>query len=198
MGMGVLFENGLDINIAIDITAEISTTEFGRVVFQDAQRRSATPQDPNVLQDAISEVFTSAFAMLSNTVLFTVLNTDIKPTVSVKMAKTVQRLFVYLPVAALVCVVLMLSIFCMLAVMLYSSTHASILREEPSGLLSYADILLGSSSIKNLVSQVRAHPKYDGRIVQRANKYFQLEKVYCSTESESEDINIVVSDAARK
>jgi hypothetical protein len=78
-----------------------------------------------------------------------------------------MRLFIYLPVAGLLFVAIGSSVLCTIAVLLYSSTHASVLREEPSGLLSCADILF-DSNISNLVDQVRAHPKYDGHRIKVA------------------------------
>jgi hypothetical protein len=196
-GMGALFESGLDIDLAIDATNAVSTTEFGRILLQEAQSRSATPMDAGILQGAISEVFTSAFAMLGSTLMFTSIDAGSAPVVSVEVGKTLQRLFIYLPVAGLLCVAIGSSVLCTIAVLLYSSTHASILREEPSGLLSYADILL-NSNISNLVDQVRAHPKYDGRIVQRARKYFKFDKVDCSTTGTGEDRKISVGDMEPK
>jgi hypothetical protein len=195
LAMGALFESGLDVGIAIDITNEISTTEFGRVVLQRAQDLGARSLDSEVLQDAMSEVFTSTFAMLSSTTLFNVLANEARPVVAIERSTTVQRLFVYLPVASLLCAVLGLSVLCTISTSVYSRKHSSILREEPSGLLSYADILLGSSGIDYLLKKVRAHPEYDGRTMQLAQKCFELESIHCSTTSEGKARRINCSEA---
>jgi hypothetical protein len=191
--MGALFVDGLDIVPALDATSTTFTTEFGRILFQEAQKRSITPMDTDVLLVALSEVFTSTFSMLAGTVLFTDIDDGSAPTVIINTARTSQRLFVYLPIAGLVCAVIALSVLCTVAVVIYSSTHASILREEPSGLFSYADMLLGSN-IWDLVTQVRAHTKYDGRIVGRAKKYFTFDKTECSTIGTGEHLKILVGD----
>jgi hypothetical protein len=196
--MGLLFESGLNLTPAIDITDQTLTTEFGRILLQIAQSRSATPLEPNLLQDIMSKVFTSAFAMLSNTELFTKLTGERRETIKVERATIEQRLFVYIPVAIAVCAMISLSVICTTAVLFYSQKHASILREEPSGLLSYADILFDSIEIVNLVGQVRAHPKYDGRIIGCAKKYFELDEVYCGTTKEKEERKITVDIAKLK
>jgi hypothetical protein len=191
IGMSALFVGGLDIVLALDATSTTSTTEFGRILFREAQKRSTSPMDADVLQDAMSEVFTTTFSMLASTVLFTPTQNGLDLTVKVDTAGTSQRLFVYLPIAGLVCAVITLSVLCTVAVMLYTSTHASILREEPSGLFSYADMLFGSN-IWDLVAQVRAHAKYDGRVVGRAKKYFTFDETKCSTTGTGEHLQILV------
>ena len=143
----------------------------------------------------MSEVFTSTFAMLSSTILFNVLANEARPVVAIERSTTVQRLFVYLPVASLLCAVLGLSVLCTISALVYSRKHASILREEPSGLLSYADILLGSSGIENILKKVRAHPEYGGRTIQLAKKCFELKTIRCSTTSERKARNIHCSEA---
>jgi hypothetical protein len=149
--------------------------------------------DADVLLVALSEVVTSTFSMLASTTLFTDIDNGSAPTVMVNMAKTSQRLFVYFPIAGLVCAVIALSVLCTVAVVIYPSTHASILRKEPSDLFGYADVLLGSI-IWDLVAQVRAHAKYDGRIVGRAKKCFTFDKTECSTTGTGEHLQILVGD----
>jgi hypothetical protein len=183
--LSTLLVDGLNIVPALDATSTTSTTEFGRILFREAQKRSSTPMDAEVLQDALSDIFTSTFSMLASTVLFTAIDEESTTTVTVNTARTVQRLFVYLPIAGLVCAVIGLSVLCTVAVVIYSRTHASILREEPSGLFSYAEILLGSN-IWDLVAQVRAHAEYDGRIIWCAKKCFTFDKTECRTVSTGE------------
>ena len=137
-------------------------------------------------------LFESTFAMLSNTVLYSPME-GLGYKVSANILKTTQKLFIFLPVAYTICIVVLLSVVGSVATLIYSSRHPSILHEEPSGLLSYADILFGSN-IDDVVKRIRGRPEYDGRVRKTTEGASLLDDLHYHVQSSPTGLLITARD----
>jgi hypothetical protein len=75
---------------------------------------------------------------------------------------------------------------CAIGVLLYSLTHHSILREEPYGLISYAQILM-DSNLDAMLQQRRSHHT-DGQARSRKCPALRVDEFECRAEYSSDRV----------
>lgn len=158
----------------------LCTTEFGFLVYEEAQKRNpADSLEVHALLDSLTEFYTTTFAIVGSTKLYDP-STGPNMTTTAEVLQSVQRLFVYKPVALILSTVLFCSVICAIGVLWYSATHRSILCEEPYGLISYAQILMGSN-VDDVLQQGRYH-NHNGQAISGSDKDLDIGEIECRAE----------------
>jgi hypothetical protein len=166
------------------VEGTLQTSDLGFLVYEGAQKRSPEhPLEVHALLDSLTELYTTTFAVMGSTKLYGP-NTGPNTTATAEVLQSVQRLFVYRPVALILCTVLFCSVICAIGVLLYSVTHHSILCEEPYGLISYAQILMGSN-VDEVLQQGRYHHP-NGQAKSGGSTALRVDEFECRAEYSSD------------
>ncbi|KAJ9608413.1 hypothetical protein H2200_007401 [Cladophialophora chaetospira] len=145
----------------------VSSTGFGNLILALAQQsRSDAILHPDTLIAAAEKLFTSVFAVLGATVLFSSATTPNFGEGSIDETHT--RLFVVIAAAAPMISVLACAVLGTIVICLRSRRVSSVLLEEPASLAGFANLLFGSGLLQ-LVGEMRDRHDYDGKFV----KYFK-------------------------
>ncbi|KAK3691218.1 hypothetical protein LTR37_018806 [Vermiconidia calcicola] len=136
------------------------SSQFGELVYRDA--KAASPESyfsGDVLRLATERVFASTFAVVAQQYLLEP-STPHQVTGTVYQAET--RLVIVLPVAYTIVSILLTLLIMLVWISWYGRTHASILYEEPIGMLGVA-ALLRKSELMEMVDAVHAGG-YGGKV----------------------------------
>jgi uncharacterized protein DUF3433 len=147
---------------------------FGFYTYSYALKLNSTaPYAPSILISAIGNYFTTMYASLANTMLFT---PAVAQSVTATISTTSTRLFVVTPVAYSIVGVLFLALICTIILFIYAS-KGSILREHPIGLLGSA-VLVQGSGLEAFMREFRE--KHDiSEVTKYVNKHYTVDKARC-------------------
>ena len=134
---------------------------------------------PSVLITAIGNYFTTFYASLANTVLFTPAPAQ-SVTASVSTAST--RLFVVSPVAYSIVAVLSLAVICTIILFIHS-LKVSILREEPVGLLGGA-VLVEGSGLEAFMKEFKKRHEDVDEVMDYVKKHYTVDTSRCYADEE--------------
>ncbi|KAF2679536.1 hypothetical protein K458DRAFT_313934 [Lentithecium fluviatile CBS 122367] len=131
-----------------------STSAFGTLVLYLAQQLGGNQYlSPDVLQRAVPEVFSSVYLTAVAKHAFVPLRVPTE--ITGEMSQLTQRLFTVYWVAYVIIVILLLSMCVVLVAIAHVYTNATVLEEEPAGLLAYA-ALLSKSPLMDFAAGLRA------------------------------------------
>jgi Protein of unknown function (DUF3433) len=146
-----------------DPTATTSYTEFGRLIANLAQvTYPDTFLDPQVLETAAQQIFSTIWATLSAAKLFKPSNTP--SSITGTLSKSTTRLLVVPQVAYTIVAVLCSVVLVLMWVIYYVRERHSILFEEPTGLLGHVGLLCDSDLYKDALTLRATVPHYNGRM----------------------------------
>ncbi|KAH7350244.1 hypothetical protein BKA66DRAFT_431459 [Pyrenochaeta sp. MPI-SDFR-AT-0127] len=161
-----VFEQNIMSATALNPQVIWSTSVLGNLVLYYAQKL-AGPQylSTEVLERAVSDVFSAVYLTAAAQHAFTPLQA---PTTSTgQVARLTDRLFTVYWIAYIIVVILVLSLCTALVAIVHVSANATVLEEEPAGLLAHAAIL-EKSPLLDVVTELRRRDS--GRIVETATK----------------------------
>ncbi|USP81358.1 hypothetical protein yc1106_08632 [Curvularia clavata] len=136
----IVFEQGILSATAFNPKATWSTSVFGNVVLYYAQKLAGTNYlSAGALNRAISDIFSATYLTCVAQNAFEQLARP--KTITGQISRTAERLYTVDGVVYVIVVILLLNMFTIVVAIWHVNTHATILEEQPSGLLAYAAIL---------------------------------------------------------
>lgn len=136
----IVFEQGIISATAFNPKVNWSTSVFGNVVLYYAQKLAGPNYlSTEVLDRAVSDIFSATYLTCVAQNAFEPLATP--TTTTGQISKMTERLYTVDGIVYVVVVVLLLNMITIVVAILHVNTHATILEEQPSGLLAYAAIL---------------------------------------------------------
>jgi Protein of unknown function (DUF3433) len=174
-----VFEMNVFLGSAISFgqASEWSTDSFCSIIlYMNKKKNESNMLDVSMLQESIKSLFTTVY--VTATAMNSFNNLPAPLPIDAMLSESQNRLFIVPWIASLTMFVLLACFVCTIFIWL-STKQATILAEEPSGILSAAALLHGSDAMNTLYDAVVKEPGYDGHFVKRANEIFELEKAFC-------------------
>ncbi|KAH7408071.1 hypothetical protein DE146DRAFT_776267 [Phaeosphaeria sp. MPI-PUGE-AT-0046c] len=146
----IVFEQGLLSATAFNPKVTWSTSVFGNIVLYYARKLAgANYLSTGVLNRAISDIFSAAY-------LTSVAQNSFEPlsrptTITGQISRMTERLYTVDSIVYIIVVILLLNMFTIVVAIMHVNTHATILEEQPSGLLAHAAILEKSPLLDDAV-----------------------------------------------
>jgi hypothetical protein len=136
----IVVEQGMLSATAFNPKVIWSTSVFGNVVLYYAQKLAGTNYlSTGVLNRAISDIFSAAYLTCVAQNTFEPLT---RPTTTTgQISRMTERLYTVNGIVYVIVVILLLNMSTIVLAILHVNTHATILEEQPSGLLAHAAIL---------------------------------------------------------
>ncbi|KAH6642735.1 hypothetical protein C7974DRAFT_107801 [Boeremia exigua] len=149
-----VFEQGIMSPTTLNPQATWSTTAVGNLILYYAQQMDGTQYlSSDILYRAVSDMFSAIYLTAAAQHAFVPLET---PEIIIgEVELLTQRLYTVYWVAYTIAVVLLLIMGATLAAIVHVSTHATVLNEEPAGLLAHAAIL-EKSPLMDSAAELRA------------------------------------------
>jgi hypothetical protein len=162
----IVFEQGILSATAFNPKVEWSTSVFGNIVLYYAKKLAGSEYlASRVLERAVSDVFSAVYLTGIAQNAFTPRETPI--TITGRVAKLTERLYTVNGVVYVIVVILVLNMCTICIAILHVNTNATILEEQPSGLLAYAAIL-ENSPLLDVAADLKV--QNSGKIVEKASK----------------------------
>jgi hypothetical protein len=159
-----------------DPSSKFNSDAFGLAVYSFANMQNPnSPLDQAAIKNSTEDMFTTFYAALANTMLFTPSNT--KPVTGV-VSKSKTRLFVVNPVAYTIVVILVLALVCNIFLFVYAERNRSILKEESVGLLGNAALTHGSG-VEEFVSNFRRRHPSGSNVTEHVKKAYSVRASRC-------------------
>jgi len=160
-----------------DPSSTISGDAFGFYAYSYALKQNATaPFTPSNLISAAESYFTTLYASLANTQLFTPTPTARSVTAIVTTSTT--RLFVVTPIAYAIVSVLLLALVCNVFLFIYSMRTHSILTEQPAGILGWAALIVGTD-VEGFVGDFRTDHVGVLQMTKYVETHYLVQKAKC-------------------
>lgn len=177
------FEDNLHDISVFDPTGIYQTDDFSRVIYTlSAKFNSSSPLNGSSLANAFERVFTTVYAMTTNTLLFqqAVAPTEFEGVLTVAE----NRLYVVSPIAYTVVGAMLAILICNIVFSIYAYVRKSILLEEPVGLLGHA-ALLDQSDLSSIVHNVKQQNPPGGKTIEFIKKHYTVHDTECFFDGES-------------
>ena len=175
-----IYQTTLQTLSAFDIDSEIDANDFGRLVYNFAEKPDpGSPLDGQQVMASTFTIYASIFAVYSSSVSFESVSPASNTTCVV--TESVTRLIVVQPISYAILSILAVGFLLTIKLLFYTS-QPSILVEEPIGLLGAAAILQ-ESDIMEIVMKARFeaiegdYRPFDGKILEQASE--KLSDVSC-------------------
>ena len=171
------FADSFEVNLSrlsgLTSARNVFTSELGYLIYSLALMRSSTSYfDGKIIQSATEDIFRSFFAAMANQVL---VQQATSRSVNGLISRHETRLIVVLPIAyTFVCILVIVSVM-LVWLWVYSSTHTSILYEEPSALLGIGAILR-NSELMDRIEAVEAS-RCGGQVAGEFKRSVQRDKI---------------------
>lgn len=161
-----VFEQNIMSATALNPQVIWSTSVFGNLILYYAQKLAGAQYlSTEVLERAVSDIFSAVYSTAAAQHGFAPLQT---PTITTgEVARLTDRLFTVYWIAYIIVVILVLNLCTALVAIVHVSTNATVLEEEPAGLLAHAAIL-EKSPLLDVVAELRRQDS--GRVVKTATK----------------------------
>jgi hypothetical protein len=158
-----------------DPSGTFASDSFGFYTYSYALKLNSTsPYTPSVLVSATENYFTTLYASLANTMLFT---PAAARSTTATLSTTSTRLFVVTPVAYSIVGVLILALICTIVLFIHAS-KASILKEDPAGLLGRA-VLVQGSGLEAFMKEFRERHGDLSGVTKYVNNHYTVQDSRC-------------------